>query len=56
MTGDIRVLLYLPAALVLQVAHPAVGAGVDEHSVFRTDPWGRARRLARLAATVGLRR
>lgn len=44
MTGDIRVLLYLPAALVLQVAHPAVGAGVDEHSVFRTDPWGRARR------------
>ncbi|WP_210638107.1 oxygenase MpaB family protein [Streptomyces sp. GESEQ-13] len=44
MAGDIRVLLYLPAALVLQVAHPAVGAGVDEHSVFRTDPWGRARR------------
>ncbi len=44
MVGDIRVLLYLPAALVLQVAHPAVGAGVDEHSVFRTDPWGRARR------------
>ncbi|MEU4880154.1 oxygenase MpaB family protein [Streptomyces althioticus] len=44
MVGDVRVLLYLPAALVLQVAHPAVGAGVDEHSVFRTDPWGRARR------------
>ncbi|MFS8198356.1 oxygenase MpaB family protein [Streptomyces sp. CWNU-52B] len=42
--GDIRLLLSLPAALVLQVAHPAVGAGVDEHSVFRTDPWGRAER------------
>ncbi|MEV5906408.1 oxygenase MpaB family protein [Streptomyces sp. NPDC052127] len=42
--GDVRLLLSLPAAVVLQVAHPAVGAGVDEHSVFRTDPWGRARR------------
>ncbi|MFD9004594.1 oxygenase MpaB family protein [Streptomyces sp. NPDC059582] len=42
--GDVRTLLSLPAALVLQVAHPAVGAGVDDHSVFRTDPWGRARR------------
>ncbi|NBM19636.1 oxygenase MpaB family protein [Streptomyces sp. GC420] len=42
--GDIRLLLSLPAAVVLQVAHPAVGAGVDEHSVFRTDPWGRAER------------
>ncbi|PWI10600.1 DUF2236 domain-containing protein [Streptomyces sp. NWU339] len=42
--GDVRILLSLPAALVLQVAHPAVGAGVDDHSVFRTDPWGRAER------------
>ncbi|MEU5097003.1 oxygenase MpaB family protein [Streptomyces sp. NPDC020996] len=42
--GDVRLLLSLPAATVLQVAHPAVGAGVDEHSVFRTDPWGRAQR------------
>jgi len=43
-TGDVRLLLSLPAATVLQVAHPAVGAGVDDHSVFRTDPWGRAER------------
>ncbi|MEV0691733.1 oxygenase MpaB family protein [Streptomyces sp. NPDC050388] len=43
-TGDVRTLLSLPTALVLQVAHPAVGAGVDDHSVFRTDPWGRAER------------
>ncbi|MFD8569396.1 oxygenase MpaB family protein [Streptomyces sp. NPDC059639] len=42
--GDIRSLLALPAAFVLQVAHPAVGAGVDDHSVFRTDPWGRGTR------------
>ncbi|MET9385867.1 oxygenase MpaB family protein [Streptomyces sp. NPDC002928] len=43
-TGDIRILFSLPAAMVLQVAHPAVGAGVDDHSVFRTDPWGRLER------------
>lgn len=42
--GDIRFVLMLPAALTLQVARPAVGAGVDEHSVFRTDPWGRLER------------
>ncbi|MFE6887871.1 oxygenase MpaB family protein [Streptomyces sp. NPDC057694] len=42
--GDVRSLLALPAAFVLQVAHPAVGAGVDDHSVFRTDPWGRGTR------------
>ncbi|URM89008.1 DUF2236 domain-containing protein [Streptomyces sp. MRC013] len=42
-----RALLMLPSAFVLQVAHPAVGAGVDEHSVFRTDPWGRAGRSLR---------
>ncbi|UQA91813.1 oxygenase MpaB family protein [Streptomyces halobius] len=44
LVGDIRTLLTLPAALTMQVAHPAVGAGVDEHSVFRTDPWGRGER------------
>ncbi|URN17653.1 MULTISPECIES: oxygenase MpaB family protein [Streptomyces] len=47
LAGDVRGLLMLPSAFVLQVAHPAVGAGVDEHSVFRTDPWGRAERSLR---------
>ncbi|NNJ07362.1 DUF2236 domain-containing protein [Streptomyces sp. PKU-MA01144] len=47
LVGDVRGLLMLPAALTLQVAHPAVGAGVDEHSAFRTDPWGRAERSLR---------
>ena len=28
-------------ALILQVAHPLVGAGVAEHSNYREDPWGR---------------
>ncbi|MFE0648168.1 oxygenase MpaB family protein [Streptomyces sp. NPDC059534] len=45
--GDVRALLMLPAALALQVAHPAIGAGVDDHSVFRTDPWGRGERSLR---------
>ncbi|MFJ7957463.1 oxygenase MpaB family protein [Streptomyces sp. NPDC096319] len=45
--GDVRALLMLPAALTLQVAHPAIGAGVDDHSVFRTDPWGRGERSLR---------
>lgn len=44
LVGDIRMLLTLPAALTMQVAHPSVGAGVDDHSVFRTDPWGRGER------------
>ncbi len=44
LAGDVRMLLAFPSALALQVAHPAVGAGVDAHSVFRTDPWGRGER------------
>jgi uncharacterized protein (DUF2236 family) len=35
-----------PRALLMQIAHPAVAAGVAEHSDFRTDPW------QRLAATL----
>ncbi|MCG8394085.1 MAG: oxygenase MpaB family protein [Pseudomonadales bacterium] len=31
-------------ALLLQVAHPWVTAGIDQHSVVRDDPLGRARR------------
>jgi uncharacterized protein (DUF2236 family) len=42
--GEVRNVLTLPAALLLQVARPSVGAGVDEHSVFRADPWGRLER------------
>ena len=35
-----------PRALLLQIAHPAVAAGVAEHSDFKADPW------RRLAATL----
>ncbi|HET9070569.1 MAG TPA: oxygenase MpaB family protein [Acidimicrobiales bacterium] len=48
--GDVRGLLMAPATLLLQVAHPVVGAGVAQHSRFRTDPW---RRLTRtISSTV----
>ena len=30
-----------PRALLLQLAHPQVAAGVADHSDFRTDPWAR---------------
>jgi uncharacterized protein (DUF2236 family) len=35
-----------PRALLLQIAHPDVAAGVADHSSFRADPW------ARLAGTL----
>ena len=35
-----------PRALLLQIAHPAIAAGVAGHSNFRADPW------ARLAGTL----
>lgn len=41
LVGDWRLIMVMPGSMVMQVAHPMVGAGVGEHSVFRTDPWGR---------------
>lgn len=40
-SGDIRLLSNAGWALLLQVSHPTVGAGVEEHSNYREDPWGR---------------
>ncbi len=42
-----------PAALLLQVAHPRVAAGVVDHSDFETDPLGRLRRTLDTMLTVG---
>src|SRR5436305_9673841 len=49
---DIRVLLAAGYALLLQVSHPTVGAGVSEHSQFATDPWGRLLRTLDYACTM----
>ena len=39
--GAARAMFGAGAALLLQVAHPTVAAGVREHSNFKEDPWGR---------------
>jgi uncharacterized protein (DUF2236 family) len=40
------------AALILQVAHPLVAAGVAEHSNYREDPWGRLYRTLDLTTKI----
>jgi uncharacterized protein (DUF2236 family) len=44
--GDVRLFAASGYALLLQVAHPTVGAGVRDHSTFEQDPWGRLLRTA----------
>ncbi len=41
LSSDARIMSTAGYALMLQVAHPTVGAGVHEHSNFEADPWGR---------------
>jgi uncharacterized protein (DUF2236 family) len=45
--GEVAGLLGWGRAILLQVAHPLVAAGVAEHSQFATDAVGRLRRLQR---------
>jgi uncharacterized protein (DUF2236 family) len=42
--GEYRSLLGAGRALLLQVAHPVVAGGVDEHSDFKQRPWKRLQR------------
>lgn len=42
--GDLTFILGAPRRLLIDVAHPIVAAGVRDHSVFETDPYGRAER------------
>jgi uncharacterized protein (DUF2236 family) len=50
--SDVRVLAAAGYALLLQVSHPTVGAGVSEHSSFRRDPWGRLLRTLDYSCTM----
>jgi uncharacterized protein (DUF2236 family) len=50
--GDARLIATGAYAILLQVAHPAVGAGVGEHSEFRADPWGRLLRTLDYSYTM----
>lgn len=43
-TSDVRLYLVMVYALLLQVAHPTVGAGVRDFSEFERNPWGRLMR------------
>jgi len=43
---ELFVALGSTAAVLLQMAHPLVAAGVDQHSDFRRDPFGRFHRTA----------
>jgi uncharacterized protein (DUF2236 family) len=40
------------AAVILQVAHPLVAAGVSQHSNYREDPWGRLYRTLDLTTKI----
>ena len=50
--SDARVITAAGYALLLQVSHPTVGAGVSEHSSFRRDPWGRLLRTLDYSCTM----
>ncbi|WP_328498001.1 DUF2236 domain-containing protein [Streptomyces sp. NBC_00414] len=50
--GDARSTLMAPQLLLLQVAHPVVGAGVADHSTFRAEPWPRLVRTLLSLSTV----
>ena len=40
------------AAIIMQVAHPLVGAGVAQHSNYREDPWGRLYRTLDITTSI----
>jgi uncharacterized protein (DUF2236 family) len=50
--GDARLFGASGYALLLQVAHPTVGAGVTQHSNFKADPWSRLVRTLDYTSSV----
>jgi uncharacterized protein (DUF2236 family) len=50
--GQLHNLLLGPQILVLQVAHPMVGAGVLQHSAYQREPWRRLYRTGRSLDTA----
>jgi uncharacterized protein (DUF2236 family) len=51
-SSDARIFTGAVYTLLLQVAHPTVGAGVAQQSTFRDDPWGRLLRTLDYATTM----
>lgn len=52
LASDVRLMAGAGYALMLQVSHPVVGAGVSDHSNFRADPWGRLLRTLDFTTSV----
>ena len=50
--GEAVLLLGGPRAVLMQLAHPSVAAGVADHSEFRTDTFGRLRRTLEVTTTI----
>lgn len=50
--GEALLLLGGGRALLMQLAHPAVAAAVDEHSDFRNDAFGRLRRTLEVTTAI----
>ena len=50
--GESVLLLGGARAVLMQLAHPAVAAGVADHSDFRTDSFGRLRRTLEVTTTM----
>ena len=50
--GEAVLLLGGGRALILQVAHPKVAAGVAEFSDYRQDPWGRLYRTLEVTLKI----
>ena len=57
LAGEAIMLLGGGRAVLMQLAHPLVAAGVGQHSSYKTDPWGRTAKTIELMAglTYGTR-
>ncbi len=50
--GDASALVGGLAAVLIQTLHPPTMAGVDDHSDYRDDPWGRLNRTSRFVSAT----
>src|SRR5690606_41801914 len=54
--GDLTFVLGASRRLLIDVGHPIVAAGVNDYSVFESDPYGRADRTLNMSMDVVYRR
>ena len=52
LAGEAIMLLGGGRAVLMQLAHPLVAAGVGQHSSYRSDPWGRTAKTIELMASL----